>query len=50
MWLICFFLIGSAKVSVSTVPNGKHKQNPKVLATILIKNADNATRQHDDPC
>lgn len=32
-----------------TVPDGEHKHIPRVVVTILITNADNATMQLDDP-
>lgn len=32
-----------------TRPDGNHEQNPRVVATILIANVDNARMQRDDP-
>lgn len=32
-----------------TLPDEKQKQNPRVVVTILIVDANNATMQHGDP-
>lgn len=34
---------------MTTLPEGKHRQNPRVLITILITNAGNRKMQHGGP-
>lgn len=36
-------------VNEPTLPGGKHEQNPRVMVSILIPNADNVTMQYDGP-
>lgn len=47
---LCFYIWACLIFLNYSLPDGKHKHNPRVMVTILIaKNADDATIQHDDP-
>lgn len=47
--IINYLFYVQARQSGSTLRDGKRKQNPRVVTTILIANTDTAAVHHGDP-